>query len=153
MARYVVALDFGHGGGRVLFYDLDSGKYFSQYQKWSYFSPEGDDFRKEFVPSEFFDVLCGLTKDLVKGHGVRPGDVVGISTGCMRHSFVFLDKNGDEIYGGPNTDTRGVYYQDVIEEDLGYDLYRVTGQWTPLMYMPARLLWFKEEKPGVFKKI
>jgi sugar (pentulose or hexulose) kinase len=146
-------LDFGHGGGRVLFYDLDDGKHFSSYQKWNYFSPEDDGFRKEFIPSEFYDILCSLVKSLVKKHSVKPNEVVGISTGCMRHSFVFLDKNGKELYGGPNTDTRGLFYQDVIEEELDCDLYGLTGQWPPLMYIPTRLLWFKEEKPEIFKKI
>jgi autoinducer 2 (AI-2) kinase len=153
VSRYIIALDFGHGGGRVLFYDLDSGKHFSQYQKWSYFSPENDDFRKEFIPSDFFDILCNLSKNLVKKLNIKPAEVKGISTGCMRHSFVFIDKNGKEVYGGSNTDTRGLFYQDVIEEDLNLDLYSLTGQWPPLMYIPARLLWFKEEKPDVFKKI
>jgi sugar (pentulose or hexulose) kinase len=153
MSRYVLALDFGHGGGKALFLDLDSDKRFLAYKGWSYFSPEGDSYRKEFVADEFFDILCNLVKDLVKKHKIKPEDVVGISTACMRHAYVFLDSNGKEVYAGPNTDIRGLFYQDVVEQDVKLDLYKITGQGPALMYMPARLLWFKNEKPEVFEKI
>lgn len=70
----------------------------------------------------------------------------------MRHSYVFLDDKGLDIYAGPNTDVRGVFYQDVVES-VPLDLYQLTGQGPPLMFLPARLLWFKNERPEVFKKI
>ena len=153
MSRYLLTLDFGHGGGRAFFYDVDSGKHFSSYQKWSYYSPEGDDFRKEFIPDDFLKILCTQTKNLLKKHKIKASDVVGVSSACMRHSFVFIDKNGKELYGGPNTDTRGLFYQDVVEEEIEEDLYKLTGQWPPLLYLPTRLLWFKEEKPELYHRI
>lgn len=153
VSGYLLALDFGHGGGRAVFYNLDNHIIYSSYQKWSYFSPENDEFRKEFIPSEFFDILCKLVRDLLKKYNINPDEVVGISTASMRHSCVFVDKNGVEVYGGPNIDTRGLFYQDIIEEEFDLDIFSLTGQWPPLMFMPARLLWFKEEQPVVFKKI
>ena len=153
MSKYVLALDFGHGGGKALFLDIDSGNSFFSYKGWGYYSPENDSYRKEFAPDEFFDTLCNLVKNLVKKHKIKPNDVVGISTACMRHAYVFLDKSGKEVYAGPNTDIRGLFYQDVVEQDVKLDLYKITGQGPALMYMPARLLWFKNEKPEVFKTI
>jgi autoinducer 2 (AI-2) kinase len=153
MSRYVLALDFGHGGGKALFLDLDSGKRFLSYRGWKYYSPEGDSYRKEFAPDEFFETFCNLVKNLVKKYRVKPEEVVGISTSSMRHAYVFLDKNGKEVYAGPNTDIRGLFYQDTVEQDVKLDLYKTTGQGPALMYMPARLLWFKNEKKEVFKTI
>lgn len=153
MSQYVLALDFGHGGGRAIFLDIDTGNRFFSYQEWKYFSPEDDTYRKEFVASDFFNTFCHLVRDLVKKHKIKPEDVLGISTASMRHSNVFLDKNGKEVYAGSNTDIRGLFYQDVVEEKAGVDLYKLTGQWPPLMFMPSRLLWFKEEKPEVFNTI
>jgi len=153
MSRYVLALDFGHGGGKALLLDLDSENCFFSFKGWEYYSPEGDSYRKEFVPDEFFDTFCHLVRDLIKKHKIKPEDVVGISTASMRHAYVFLDKNGKEVYAGPNTDIRGLFYQDVVEQDVKLDLYKLTGQGPPLMYMPTRLLWFKNEKPEVFKTI
>ena len=54
MSQYVLALDFGHGGGRAIFLDLDSGKRFFSHKGWSYYSPEDDTYRKEFIPDDFF---------------------------------------------------------------------------------------------------
>lgn len=153
MSRYVLALDFGHGGGRALFYDLESGNIFSSYQGWSYFSPDGDEFRKEFDASEFFNVFCSLVSGVVRKNRINPENVIGVSVTSMRHGCVFLDKDGKEVYAGPNVDTRGLFYQDVVEESVELDLFGLTGQWPPLLFMPARLVWFKEEEPEVFAKI
>jgi len=152
LSRYVVALDFGHGGAKVLFFNLDTGNRFSSYQRWGYFTPENDEYRKEFHPSEFFSIFCHLVNDTLHKQKIKPDDVVGISIASMRHSYVFLDDKGTEVYAGPNTDVRGVFYQDVVE-GVPLDLYQLTGQGPPLMFMPARLLWFKNERPEVFKKI
>ena len=110
VSRYLLSLDFGHGGGRAFFYDVDSGEYYSSYKKWSYFTPDDDEFKKEFIPNDFFKILCSQTRILLKKYKINPNDVIGISSACMRHSYVFLDKNGNELYGGPNTDTRGLFY-------------------------------------------
>ncbi len=152
MSQYVVALDFGHGGAKVLFYDLETGHRFSSYQKWGYFTPENDEYRKEYHPSEFFSTFCHLVHDSLHKQKLKPHDVIGISIACMRHSYVFLDKDGNELYAGPNTDVRGVFYQDVVE-GVPLDIYQRTGQGPALMFLPARLLWFKNERPEVFKQI
>lgn len=153
MSKYALALDFGSGGGRALFLDLESGYIFSAYQSWSYYSPDGDGFRTEFNASEFFNVFCKLVNGIIYQHKINPDDVVGISVTSMRHTCVFLDKDGKEVYAGPNVDTRGLFYQDVIEESVDLDLFKLTGQWPPLLFMPARLAWFKEEEPEIFAKI
>ena len=130
MSKYALALDFGNGGGRALFLDLESGYSFSAYQSWSYYSPDGDGFKTEFNASEFFNVFCNLVNGIIYQHKINPDNVVGISVTSMRHACVFLDKDGKEVYAGPNVDTRGLFYQDVIEENTpdvakncsGYDL-------------------------------
>ena len=153
LSKYLLSLDFGHGGGKVLFYDIENHKCISSYEKWSYFSVDGDSFLKEFNPDNFFNIFCNQVKKLIQLHNINPNDIAGISTSSMRHSYVFIDKNGKEVYAGPNTDTRGLYYQDIIEDEVDVDIFNLTGQWPPLLYMPAKLLWFKEEKPSRFEKI
>jgi autoinducer-2 kinase len=153
VGKYALALDFGNGGGRTFFLDLESGHSFSAYQSWSYYSPNGDGFITEFNASEFFNVFCNLVNGIIYQHKISPDDVVGISVTSMRHTCVFLDKDGKEVYAGPNVDVRGLFYQDVIEENVDLDLFKLTGQWPPLLFMPARLAWFKGEEPDIFAKI
>ena len=97
MGKYALALDFGNGGGRTFFLDLESGHSFSAYQSWSYYSPNGDGFITEFNASEFFNVFCNLVNGIIYQHKISPDDVVGISVTSMRHTCVFLDKDGKEI--------------------------------------------------------
>jgi len=153
VSSFVLALDFGHGGGRVLFLDIEDGSVYSGYQRWPGFVCAADSYGREFDPDEFFRIFTGLVRRTMSRHAIQPSDVVGISAASMRHSYVFLDRGGIELYAGPNTDARGLFYQDLIEEEVELDLYSLTGQWPPLIYMPARLLWFQGEDPERFERI
>ena len=153
MAKYLLSIDAGHGGCKCVLFDVESRKYFTSFEKWGYITP-GDDFLlKEFDPNLFFEKICKGVKKLLKKVKANPKDILAISSSSMRHSFVFLDSNGREIYAGPNTDARGALYQDIIEEKIGDRIYSITGQWPPLIFVPARLLWFREEEPEKFERI
>lgn len=72
---------------------------------------------------------------------ISPENIMSISSTSMSHGCVFLDRDGKELYAGPNLDARGFLYQDFVET-LGKDrVYEITGQWPPITYAPARLQW------------
>lgn len=65
-----------------------------------------------------------------------------------------MDKQGNEIYGGPNTDVRGIDSAYLIEDKFSEeDLFNITGHSPSLMFSLARLLWFKEEEAEQYKEI
>jgi autoinducer 2 (AI-2) kinase len=150
--NYLLALDLGHGGGHALLVEAQGGEVrrppvLSAEVAWGYVSPGEDEFRQEFEPEERFARLAELVRELMARHGIAPGQVAGISATAMRHAFVLLGRDGEPLYGGPNTDLRGVAVQDLLEEEAGLDLFATTGQWPPLISLPARMLWFREEQP------
>ncbi len=81
------------------------------------------------------------------------GRVVGVGVTSQRYATVFTDREGKPVYAGPNTDARGLTVQHLIIEKVGRDLHRITGHWPPLLFMPARILWFKMERPDVYARI
>ena len=60
---------------------------------------------------------------------------------------VFLDKQGEVIYGGPNTDVRGIDSVYLIEDEFSEEeLFKITGHSPSILFCLARLLWFQEDR-------
>ena len=74
---------------------------------------------------------------------INPKDIVAISCIGQRLGTVFLDKDGKEIYAGPNIDSRGFLVMAPIDE-YTQELYQITGHTPPHLFAPLRYLWFKE---------
>ena len=154
MGKYILAIDAGTGAGKCLIVDENGKEISSSYKEWQYATPENlDPLGKEFDPNNFWGIICNLIKEAMIGGNISKEDIKGVSSTAQRQGAVFLDENGKELYAGPNIDTRGVFTQDIIEEALGDLVYEITGHAPYLVYIPARLLWFRENEPEIYKKI
>ncbi len=57
-----------------------------------------------------------------------------------------MDPEGRELYAGPNSDARGIFVSDLIEERVDLDeVYMVTGRAPAFLFSAARYVWFAEE--------
>ncbi|MFW9874215.1 MAG: FGGY family carbohydrate kinase [Candidatus Thorarchaeota archaeon] len=84
----------------------------------------------------------------------KPENIIGISSCGQRIASVFLDQKGNEIYGGPNTDIRGIDSAYLIEDEFSEkELFNITAHSPSLMFTLARLLWFREEKVDQYENI
>ncbi len=150
----LLSLDVGTGTVRCVLFDL-AGRIVYRETRPRYYLPDpsGDSFLQIFDTAVLWKNICLLTKSMFEKTGVSPDEVLAVSATCQRFSYLFLDGEGRDVYAGPNLDTRGVYTQSAIEQAMGEEYYRITGQWPPLLSALARLLWFREEKPDDFEKI
>jgi len=154
MGKYLLAIDAGTGAGRCLIVNEEGEKISSVYREWGYTTPKGlEPYGKEFDSNYFWKTVCDLIKEAITKGGISKEEIRGVSSTSQRQGALFLDKNGRELYAGPNIDTRGLWVQDIIEESLGDSLYEIAGHAPYLIFMPARLLWFRENKPEIYKKI
>jgi len=154
MSRYLMAIDAGTGAGRCAIFDGEGKEISSSYREWQYITPkELDPLGKEFDPDNFWAIICDLIREAMAKGNVSKGDIKGISSTSQREGAVFLDESGRELYAGPNLDLRGIFTQDLIEESLGETVYDITGHAPYLVFMPSRLLWFRENKPEIYKRI
>ncbi len=78
---------------------------------------------------------------------------MAVSTASQRHGVVFLDKDGAELYGGPNTDLRALMEGFAIDAEHGGELRRITGHSPAFLFAPAKLRWFKANRPAVYERI
>jgi len=65
---------------------------------------------------------------------------------------VFLDKDGAELYSGPNTDLRALGRL-CHRRRAWRELRRITGHSPALLFAPAKLRWFKANRPAVYERI
>ncbi len=152
--KYVLAIDAGSSSCRALLFDVAGSPVSSAYRQWKYDSPpEVAPLGREFNPAVFWDTVCQVSQQSISEAGVRPSDIVAVSSASQRHGVVFLDKDGAELYGGPNTDLRALVEGFAIDAEHGGELRRITGHSPAFLFAPAKLRWFKANRPDVYERI
>jgi len=149
----LVAIDAGTTGIRCMLVKPDGVPISISRRNWDYITPPDFEIAKEFDPNHFWNLICTVVKEAIKTSKVNLGDLESVATTSQRHGAVFLDKEGKEVYAGPNIDARGAMTQYIIEESLGEKYHEITGCWPPLMFSPSRLSWFEEEEPEIFESV
>ena len=144
-----VGLDIGTSGGRCLIVDEDGRAVASASRGWRY-RHEGLG-ACQLDPGEAWSALVDATREALAA--VHPRDVRSIGVTSQRTGVVFLDDDGRELYSGPNADARGVAEGIALERDHGDRAYRVAGRLPVMLYLPARLAWFRANRPDVAERI
>jgi len=152
--QYLMALDAGTGAGRCLIVDTEGKSAFSAYKEWEYAQPpEAVPFGRAFDPDHFWKCLADSARQaMAKGH-IQPEQIIAVSSTSQREGAVFLDKDGHELYAGPNSDYRAVGEGLGLMQQFGQRAYEVSGHYLNPMFLPARLLWHKNNKPELYGRI
>lgn len=153
MILAVVAIDAGTTGVRCMIFDKTGKALGVSRKSWGYTTPTDLEIAKEFDPAEFWKHVCQVVKGAIEDSNLDSSTLKAVATTGQRHSIVLLDAAGRELHGSPNIDARGAMTQYLIEESLGESYHEITGCWPPLMYSPARISWFEEEAPEIFKSV
>jgi len=150
----VLVIDAGTSGVRCLVANLKGQTISLERQKWDYQSP--DDIAplgKEFDPDTFWHRICDTVRQTIQNGGISAGDIVGVSTTGQREGAVFLDREGKELYAGPNIDLRALTEGLSIDNAHGKDIYSITGHLPSFMFVPAKLKWFEKNRPEIYSRI
>ncbi|MBY8990134.1 MAG: FGGY-family carbohydrate kinase [Candidatus Lokiarchaeota archaeon] len=121
-------------------------------QEYEIIDEDIDGFAKRFEMDKIWNKIKVGIKNVIKEN--KPDRIIGISSCAQRIATVFLDKKGMEIYGGPNTDLRGIDSAYLIEDEYSEEeLFTITAHSPSLMFTLARLLWFREEEKNKYDDI
>lgn len=152
--EYLLSLDFGTGAGRCYLVSTDGKISFESYKEWEYeYPPEAQPGGSEFDAKLFWKILSSLIQETLRKSEISPSSIIGISSTSQREGVVFLNKNGEEIYAGPNLDMRYPDDKDDFEKKFAEKIHENCGHWPFPMFLPYRLLWFKQKKPKIFNSI
>jgi autoinducer 2 (AI-2) kinase len=153
--EYLLGIDFGTSGGKCLVTDLKGNEKARTFRQWWYESPEElKPYAKEFNAGDFWRLISESVRETLNKAKIPASKVSAVSSSSLRQGIVLLDGNGKELYAGPNIDARGALAQDKIMNTLGEQgIFDITGQGPTVICAPARLLWFKENKPEIYQKV
>jgi len=153
MAKYLMALDAGIGGGRCVVFDADGEIACSNYAEWTYEWPEGIPGAVEFRADGFWKLLAGVVRKSLTALPGGASEIAAISATSMREGFVLLDRTGREVYSAPPFDGRGAALNALLAEEMGEQIYRETGHWPASFHAPGRILWLQENLPALWREV
>ena len=154
MGSHVIALDVGTSAIHCLLADSLGRPIATASAPMHYTTPDGcPPLAREFDPDVLMETVGRLTGEVLEGHAIRPADIGAIGLTGQRQGVVFLDDKGKELYSGPNIDLRAIFEGAAIDEELGGEIYAITGHFPGLLFAPARLRWFRENRPQTYEKV
>jgi gluconokinase len=107
--------------------------------------------RHELDPDQLLQAVWRVLKDVA---GALGEPVAAVSFSCAMHSLIAVDDKGGLLTKAMTwADRRSEAYADAIKaSEAGRRIYAVTG--TPIHAMSplCKLLWMKEQQPGIFRR-
>jgi autoinducer 2 (AI-2) kinase len=155
MSEYFLSIDAGTSGGKAAIIDIN-GKilgFSKKYWVQNYIITEGlEPYGQEFDADFFWNIILQTILEAIKNAKIDSKQISAITSTSQRHGCVFLDKEGKELYAGPNRDARGLEID--TEEYLdNEELYNITGHGLPFLFALTRLMWFRENEEEIFDRI
>lgn len=152
--RYLMALGAGTGAGRCFLIDTEGKRAFSASREWGMLEdPAAAPFRRAFDPRHYWQCLAESTREAMAKAGIRPDQVIAVSSTSQREGAVFLDQDGHELYAGPNQDARALGEGFMLMNQFGQRAYEISGHYLNFLFVPARLSWHQNHVPEVYERI
>lgn len=153
--QYLMAIDAGTGSVRAVLFDPDGNQIGCVQKEWEHKEDPRYPGSMDFDWVYNWQLACECTKGVIAQTGIRPEQIISVSTTCMREGIVLFDKNGEEIWACANVDSRstdevGKLIQ--MDPEMEKEIYLQSGETYALGALP-RLLWVKDKMPEVYEKI
>lgn len=140
-------IDIGTSGARCLVTDERGRRAGYGERPWEY-TAEGPAIR-ELDASVALAALEGACRDALEARA-EPVAAVGVTS--QRTGVVLIDAEGNELSVGPNADGRAAAEGVAQERAHGEEIYRIAGRLPAMLYAPARLAWFRANRPEVYER-
>jgi sugar (pentulose or hexulose) kinase len=147
----VLALDIGTSGGRAVIADTNGRRIGTATRAWRY-RTDADGFQ-ELDTDLVWAALASACREAVRTSLARPEAIAAVAVTSQRTGVVFLDARGEVLAAGPNSDARGVREGIALEREHGELVYRLAGRLPVFLYLPARLAWYRNNRPAVADRI
>lgn len=150
---YLLGIDIGTSACKVAVFDRQgqvvssaSGDYPVYYPKegWA-----------EQNPEEWWEAVCRATREVLQKGEISPEQIAGIGIDGQSWSAIAIDKNGKVLTNTPIwMDTRAQDICQRLNDEIGEDaIFCVAGNSLQPSYTTAKILWYKENLPDVYRRI
>lgn len=151
-SELVVAIDVGTGGTRTVVFDASDGNLIVQtHQEYSSFFPQPA--WVEQNAEDWWKTTCSTTQASLGKIGKRIEEIVAVSITNQRETVVPVDEKGEPLHNALVwQDRRTIPQCQTIQTELGLNtVYNETGLTIDPYFSAPKILWFKDEKPQVFR--
>ena len=151
---YTLVLDAGTSRAKCLVFDGRGRIAGFSSASWSYLTePDAPSMARSFDPVSTWRAFCRLIAAGADDAGISPSQVSAVSATSQRQGVVFVDRDGKEVYAGPNLDLRAVFEGGAIDQEMRDAVYRTTGHLPSFFFTPAKLKWFADHRPDSYARI
>lgn len=149
---YLIGVDLGTTGCKSIVFDYNGNIVGQSYIEYSIIKT--GDCCIEQDADLWWQLVKKSISEAIKDSGVSSEDVKAIGISSQGISFVPLDSNGNTLCNAINwLDSRPVVQTCKIREIFGdKDIYCRTGKRISPNYTLPKLMWLKEEIPGIYEK-
>lgn len=152
--RRVIVVDAGTSRPRALLHDENCRPVGEAIGTWRYSTPADDSsLAREFDPAWLKAAMMDLIASCIRDSGVAPANIDAVAVTSQRQAAAFLDSDGGTVYVGPNTDLRAVFEGAAIDDEMGEVVYETTGHLPSMLLAPAKLQWFRTNRPDAYARI
>ncbi|MHB1407469.1 MAG: xylulokinase [Desulfitobacteriaceae bacterium] len=149
--RYLIGVDMGTQGTKTTLFDLDGCEIAESFEQSRLVSPAPGVVEQD--PEEIFSSVCHTIKQVVEKSGVAPQSISAVGLDGQMAGILGIDEKWNAITHYDSwLDTRCEKYIKIIKKEAEDLVVRTTG--CPVTYAHGpKILWWKHERPEVYKKI
>lgn len=151
MKSYLLGIDIGTSACKVAVFDragrvlaAENGDYpvYYPHEGWA-----------EQNPEEWWKAVCGAVRESIERAGILPEEIAGVGIDGQSWSAIAVDRRGNVLTNTPIwMDTRAQDICDRLNEEIGAEeIFRTAGNSLQPSYTTAKILWYKENLPEVYR--
>lgn len=151
MGKLLLGIDIGTSACKVAVFDEDGAVLAQAVKDYRVYYPESG--WAEQDPEEWWNAICEGIKEILTEKKVSADEICGIGVDGQSWSAIPVDRDGNVLYRTPIwMDTRARDICDRIKgEDFAEEIFETAGNDFLPSYTTPKMLWFREERPEVFR--
>ena len=151
MSNYLLSIDLGTSACKVVIFNINgevivqtNGTYPVYYPKEGYVEQD---------PKEWWKAVCKAVKEAIEKGNISASDIAGVGVDGQSWSAIAVDEQGEVLTNTPIwMDTRAKKICDRINKEVGKErIFHLSGNSLQPSYTTAKILWYKENLPDVYK--
>ncbi|MSQ24720.1 MAG: hypothetical protein EXR49_00325 [Dehalococcoidia bacterium] len=149
-----LAIDLGSSSVKCVVVDRRGRSIGHASSAWRPLSPpDVAPYGTEYPPQRSWRLIARTVRHAMADAGVRGAAIAAVAVTSQREGIALLGAEGDTLYLGPNTDARAFLSGQALDDAHGDAVYRTTGHAPSFLFAPAKLAWFRDNRPDIFVRV
>lgn len=151
--KYLLGIDIGTSACKIAVFNREGQAVATASGDYPVYYPQEG--WAEQKPDEWWEAVCLATKKCLENGDIPADEIAGVGIDGQSWSAIAIDKTGKVLANTPIwMDTRAQDICDRINEEVGAEaIFQVAGNSLQPSYTTAKIIWYRENFPEIYKKI